>query len=157
MILGLHHPAIATADLERLVGFYTGLLGFHEVYRAGWPAGAEVQNRLLGAEGSGARLVMLRQANAYLEIFQFDAPETGTRDRHQRLFGPGLTHLCLAVRDIEGEYRRLCAAGMAFNTEPLHRGAFSVVYGRDPDGNAVELLEHHDAAQVFAPHWAGVS
>lgn len=153
MILGLHHPAISTANLERLVDFYTSLLRFDEVYRAGWPVGAEVQNRLLGAEGSGARLVMLRQANAYLEIFQFDSPPTETRDRQQRLFGQGLTHLCLAVRDIEAEYRRLCDAGMEFNTSPLHRGPFSVVYGRDPDGNAVELLEHHDATQAFAPHW----
>lgn len=153
MILGLHHCAISSADIEGLARFYTGLLGFAEVYRAGWGRDAVAQSRLLGAEGTAARLIKLRHANAYLELFQFEAPAPEARGPHQRLFGYGLTHLCLAVTDIEGEYARLSAAGMDFTSAPARRAQFSVVYGRDPEGNVVELLEHHDPAQAFAPHW----
>lgn len=153
MILGLHHAAISTPDIARLTAFYTGLLGFDLVYEAGWTREAEAQNALLGTRGSAARLAMLRQGNCYLELFEFEAPAPEDRSPDQRLFGHGLTHLCLAVRDIHGEYDRLRAAGMAFNSAPARRAQFSVVYGRDPDGNVVELLEHHDSAQEFAPHW----
>ena len=153
MILGLHHCAISTHDIARLAGFYTGLLGFEEVYRAGWARDAEAQNNLLGTTGSAARLIKLRQRNAYLELFEFEAPQPDERSIHQRLFGYGLTHLCLAVTDIQGEYARLVAAGMQFNSAPARRPQYSVVYGRDPDGNVVELLEHHDSTQEFAPHW----
>lgn len=153
MILGIHHAAISTHDIERLIGFYTGLLGFTLVHRREWEPGAPVQNQLLGTQGAQAQMAMLRQKNSYLELFQFSSPEPETRDRAQRLFGAGLTHIGLAVSDLRAEYARLLAAGMQFNSEPLERPGLTAVYGRDPDGNVVELLEFHDPDQVFAPHW----
>lgn len=153
MILGVHHTAISTGDIQRLIGFYTGLLGFTLVHRHEWEPGAPVQNRLLGTQGAQAQMAMLRHHNCFLELFQFSSPEPEMRDREQRLFGAGLTHIGLVVSDIRGEYARLLAAGMPFNSEPLARPGLTAVYGRDPDGNVVELLEFHDPDQVFAPHW----
>jgi hypothetical protein len=48
----------------------------------------------------------------------------------------------LQVTDIEAEYERLKAAGMVFHCPPQSVGSELVAtYGRDPDGNVVELLE----------------
>jgi catechol 2,3-dioxygenase-like lactoylglutathione lyase family enzyme len=58
----------------------------------------------------------------------------------------GITHICLDVVDIDTEYERLRAAGMTFHCPPQGVGALRATYGRDPDGNVVELLEVKDAA-----------
>jgi catechol 2,3-dioxygenase-like lactoylglutathione lyase family enzyme len=55
---------------------------------------------------------------------------------------PGITHLCFDVTDLDQEYERLSEAGMTFHCPP--QDAFAGVrttYGRDPDGNVVELQE----------------
>ena len=39
------------------------------------------------------------------------------------------------------EYQRLRDAGMRFHSPPLDAGPTRCCYGRDPDGNVVELLE----------------
>ena len=53
---------------------------------------------------------------------------------------PVLHHLEPA-RVIDGEYQRLRDAGMRFHSPPLDAGPTRCCYGRDPDGNVVELLE----------------
>ena len=53
----------------------------------------------------------------------------------------GITHLCLDVSDIDAEYARLKGAGMRFHCPPQDLGAARATYGRDPDGNVVELQE----------------
>lgn len=153
MILGVHHTAISTHDIERLITFYTGLLGFELVHRQSWTTDAETQNRLLGTTGSAAQLAMLRHRNCYLELFQFEAPAPEARSATQRLFGAGMTHICIAVQDLDQEYQRLLAAGVRFHSSPLPRPQLNAVYGHDPDGNVVELLEVHDKDHAFAPHW----
>ncbi|MFT4149841.1 MAG: VOC family protein [Paracoccaceae bacterium] len=153
MILGVHHAAISTPDIDRLIGFYTGLLGFEVVHRQSWAADAETQNALLGARGSAAQLAMLRHRNCYLELFQFETPVPEPRSPHQRLFGHGLTHLCIAVQDMAAEHARLAAVGVIFHSSPLPRPTFNAVYGHDPDGNVVELLELYEPTHAFAPHW----
>jgi catechol 2,3-dioxygenase-like lactoylglutathione lyase family enzyme len=63
----------------------------------------------------------------------------------------GITHLCLDVEDLDAEYERLLAAGMTFNSPPQDLGAgVRTVYGRDPDGNVVELHELSPAEHAFA-------
>ncbi|HJP36347.1 MAG TPA: VOC family protein, partial [Gammaproteobacteria bacterium] len=61
----------------------------------------------------------------------------------------GITHLCLQVSDIDAEYERLKAAGMVFHCPPQAVGdAIHATYGRDPDGNVVELLEISGASDM---------
>ena len=60
----------------------------------------------------------------------------------------GITHICLQVRDIHSEYERLQAAGMSFHCPPQAQDTGFVTYGRDPDGNVVELLEFTQADQA---------
>ena len=54
------------------------------------------------------------------------------------------------MKDLPAEYDRLKAAGMRFNSEPKSIDPIRCVYGRDPDGNVIELLEIPDPANPIA-------
>ena len=141
MLKGFHHAAISTSDLERLVHFYRELFGCTVVREFGWPAGIPEADALTGLQNSAARAVMLKLGDSYLEIFEFSspAPKPGNPDRPA--CDHGITHICLEVRDSRAEYARLEAAGMRFHAPPQAQDGGFVTYGRDPDGNIVELLE----------------
>lgn len=149
MILGIHHTAISTSDIERSLRFYRDLLGFKEVFTSSWEVGTEITDRIVGLRDSSARVVMLRAGNACVELFQYATPEPKLGDVNRPVCDHGITHLCLQVSDIDAEYARLLAAGMRFHCPPQPAGSLRVTYGRDPDGNVVELLEVRDRQSVM--------
>jgi len=150
MIRGIHHTAISTPDLERSVRFYRDVLGFQEIFTSGWNQGAETADKITGLRDSSARLVMLKAGNACIEIFQYANPQARPGDPNRPACDHGITHLCLDVGDIESEYERLNKAGMVFHCPPQDMGGVSATYGRDPDGNIVELLEVKDLENPIA-------
>ena len=142
MIRGLHHVAVASRDIDRLLTFYRDLLGWEVVTDWGWPTGTIAADRITALPGSAAHSVMLRNGNAYLELFQYTAPEPGPGDPNRRVCDPGITHLCLDVTEVDAEYERLSAAGMVFHSPPQDVApGVRTTYGRDPDGNVVELQQ----------------
>lgn len=153
MIRGIHHAAISTADLDRLLDFYCGVIGFEVVSRSEWADNAFI-DELIGLKGSAARQAMLRAGNCHLEIFEYRAPQA-------RSAGPlrpcdrGYTHICLDVVDIESEFDRLTRAGAVFQRRPGDFGGLKSVYGRDPDGNILEIQEtiadHPQALERLGP------
>lgn len=143
MLLGFHHLAIATADLDRLSAFYCDLLDFSVVHRGSWAMGSHEIDDMVGLKQSSARFAVLRCSNAYLEIFEYHSPKGRPGDVNRPVCDHGYTHFCLAVREIDAEYERLTAAGMRFHCRP-HNGPGKpqrAAYGRDPDGNVIELIE----------------
>jgi len=147
MIRGVHHLAISTPDLDRLVACYTGWFGFERAGGGSWQAGNERIDRMLQLEGTSARYAFLRLGNLYIEAFQFAAPPGEVV--HPRMSDKGLTHLCLYCDDVVAEYERLSTLGMQFHCPPGGSGATRATYGRDCDGNVVELLQIVDAACPF--------
>ena len=142
MIRGLHHASITTADLARLSAFYRDLLGFTVVMETEWGAGNTMADTIYGLKDTAVRMVMLRTANAFLELFEFAHPLGKRGDPDRPVCDQGITHICLAVTDIAAEHARLSVAGMRFNSAPQDiPGLCKAVYGRDPDGNIVELVE----------------
>jgi catechol 2,3-dioxygenase-like lactoylglutathione lyase family enzyme len=150
MIRGIHHAAISTGDLQRALAFYRDLLGFETVFEGGWPAGVEVADNITGLSGSSAQLAMLRAGNAFIELFQYASPAPSPGDPNRPVCDHGVTHICLDVTDVDAEYERLMAAGMRFHCPPQDLGGSRVTYGRDPDGNVVELQEIRDPASAMA-------
>ena len=146
MILGLHHAAISTANLERLRAFYCDLFGLEEVMRFGWEQGDDLCDSIVGLPGSAANFVYLRSGNSHIELFEFAHPTPKPRDPEWRVCDHGITHVCFEVIDIEAEFERLSGLGMKFqNDAPIDAdGMLKVIYGFDPDGNIVELLEFPD-------------
>jgi catechol 2,3-dioxygenase-like lactoylglutathione lyase family enzyme len=139
MIHGIHHTAISTGDLERSIDFYTNLLGFEVVSRFDWDRHSEVADAITGLNGSAASAAMLKLGNAFVEIFEYSSPEPRPVDPDRPVCDHGFTHIALLVTDMDVEYERLAAAGMRFHCAP--REQMRALYGRDPDGNVVELME----------------
>ncbi len=148
MIQGIHHTAISTGDMERALRFYRDLLGFKEVFSSSWEVGTESVDQIVGLRDSSAQVVMLQAGNACIELFQYATPSPQPGDANRPVCDHGITHLCLQVKDIDAEYDRLKAAGMCFHCPPQGRSGLRATYGRDPDGNVVELLEVLDRGSM---------
>jgi glyoxylase I family protein len=151
MIRGINHVAISTGNLEGALAFYRDLLGLEVVFEAGWPSGTEVADKITGLKDSSARWVVLKAGNAIIELFQYESPPPKQGDPKRRVCDHGIAHICLDVTDVDGEYERLRAAGMTFHCPPQNLGtALRTTYGRDPDGNVVELQEVLEPENPFA-------
>jgi catechol 2,3-dioxygenase-like lactoylglutathione lyase family enzyme len=152
MIRGIHHVAIHTPDIERLTAWYRDVVGFEivEETRFAWADSPEI-DEIVGLSGSAAKGVMMRAANAYIEFFEYQKPGPSNTGRLQP-YDHGYTHIALDVTDIDAEYARLKANGMTFHTPPpagVEGGRIRSIYGKDPDGNILELQElapDHDMA-----------
>ena len=156
MIRGIHHVAISTGDLERSLRFYRDLLGFEEALRFDWQAGTEMADRITELKESAARSVMLRAGNAYVELFEYQSPTPKPVDPERPVCDHGITHLCLDVTDIDTLYERLVSAGMRFHCPPQDAGGgIRTTYGRDPDGNVVEIQQIEGDTQRIALANAG--
>jgi catechol 2,3-dioxygenase-like lactoylglutathione lyase family enzyme len=150
MIKGLHHASVTTGDIERLTAFYRDLLGFEVVMTAAWDKGNAAADDIFALPDTAVKMAMLKTSNAFFEIFEFAHPIGTKGDPNRPVCDQGITHICLNVSDIQGEYARLKAAGMRFHCEPKHApGIGWATYGRDPDGNIVELLEPDPAGPFF--------
>ncbi|MEO7248547.1 MAG: VOC family protein [Novosphingobium sp.] len=143
MIRGIHHVAIHVHDIDRMIAFYREAFGFELVGEEfAWKDDYKL-DKLIDTPGSAARGAMLRAGSCYFEVFQFEAPAPGSvlaRNPHDK----GYTHFCVDVTDIEQECERLKRIGMTFNHDPFDMGHCKSIYGRDPEGNVIEIQETAD-------------
>jgi glyoxylase I family protein len=143
MINGINHVGLSTSDLDRMVAFYRDILGFEVRTGYEW-SGSTVIDELIGVPSSAARTCVVSAGNLYLELFQYLNPPTpGPGGALRQPFDRGYTHICIDVTDIDAEHERLTAAGARFNRAPPHQemSGLKAIYGRDPDGNIIELQE----------------
>ncbi|MFO0688386.1 MAG: VOC family protein [Myxococcota bacterium] len=150
MIRHIHHTGISTPDLDRAIHFYCDLLGFEILTRFERPSGSPGMDAMLDLPGVGFQAALLRLGRTMIEVFQFTAPEPVRAPARRRVCDHGLTHLCFQVDDVRAEYARLSAAGMVFHCAPQVGDGAIFVYGRDPDGNAIELIEFEGADNPLA-------
>jgi catechol 2,3-dioxygenase-like lactoylglutathione lyase family enzyme len=141
MITGIHHVAVHVWDFDRMLRFYSEAFGFEVVGEEfSWRDNAMI-DRIVDVPGSVARGAMLRAGTCYLELFQFSAPEPSWSGPLQP-FDKGYTHFCVDVTDIESECQRLQSLGMTFGDRtPVDAGHVQSVYGRDPEGNIIEIQQ----------------
>jgi glyoxylase I family protein len=116
----MHHVSLLVADTGRALGFYRDLLGL------------PVSPERPGMAFPGAWLQIRPQQIHLLELPSPDPssgrPAHGGRDRH----------VALTVTDLDALMTRLDGAGIAYS---LSRSGRRALFCRDPDGNAVELIE----------------
>ena len=156
-IIGFHHAAISTPNLERSVAFYRDVFGFETVFEFEW-AGVDAFDRMMAVKGTAARVVMLRTGNSFLELFEFSSPAPAAGSERP-VIDHGFTHICVAVDDAVAECARLESLGVRLHC-PVIKSALPVAgtYGRDPDGNALfEILEVRDPSHPLAFFAAGLA
>jgi len=142
MIKTIHHAAISTGNLDRLAAFYQDSMGFEAAPEFGWDKGSPVADSITGLSDSAARATMLQLEDFRIELFEFSSPPPKSGDPNRPVCDHGITHLCFTVEDLDTEYERLQSSGMVFHCSPQSMGPDTrVTYGRDPDGNVIELME----------------
>lgn len=147
MITGIHHFAIATHDLDRLVEFYLSQFGGEILRTFAWEEGDAEFDARLGLTASAGRIVMMGFDGMRIEFFQFTTPGMKAHESAPLVSQPGYSHVAFQCDDCQAEYDRLLAGGMEFNAPPFKMpGGGIFTYGRDPDGNIVEILQVPPAA-----------
>jgi len=140
-INGLHHAAISTPDIDRLMNWYNKNFGFEEVARSKWPAGSEQIDGVVGLKNSSAKQGFLKCGNIMIEFFEYLSPEPMPMDKNRPVNNHGHTHVCIDVTNINEEYDRLLKNGVKFHSPPQDFGEVKATYGRDIDGNVFEIQE----------------
>jgi glyoxylase I family protein len=124
LVSGMHHVSLLVADTARALGFYRDLLGL------------AVSPERPSLPFPGAWLQIGPQQIHLLELPNPDPttgrPTHGGRDRH----------VALSITDLDVLAGRLDAAGIPYSLSKSGRRA---LFCRDPDSNAVELIEDNGA------------
>jgi glyoxylase I family protein len=119
-VLALNHVSLLVSDTARALDFYHGLLGL----------AIDAARPDLGFPGA-----FLNAGNAQIHLLELvpaaardAAAKHGGRDRH----------VALDVADLDAVVAALDGAGIAYT---LSRSGRRALFCRDPDGNALELVE----------------
>jgi catechol 2,3-dioxygenase-like lactoylglutathione lyase family enzyme len=144
MLVGIHHTALSTPDVERLAAFYRERFGFELAFDFAWDEGNAAFQRTHAAPETKGRVLMLERGTSRLELFEYEKPEPRRAGGPRGNADHGICHLAFEVKDIDAEYERLRRAGVPFLSEPVAQAYVKVCYGRDPDGNLFELIEFFD-------------
>jgi catechol 2,3-dioxygenase-like lactoylglutathione lyase family enzyme len=138
------HVSITTPDIDRAVAFYQRLTGAtaRRSGRLGPNPKIDQVTGLSGAEVSGA---WIQVGNVQLEFWQYHEPAAVGVDNGRSISDAGYSHFAFEVDDLPGDRARAEQLGMIFQGEPISTGGIIATYGRDPDGNVVELIEFSGA------------
>ncbi|WP_317933137.1 VOC family protein [Halioxenophilus sp. WMMB6] len=143
MIRGIHHIAVHVHDMERMIEFYRAAFGFEPIASRphAWANDNNMDN-IIGIKGSVGKVTTLKAGSCYLEMFEFTQPEPGSRQA-KAANDKGYTHFSVDVINIEAEMARLAGLGMSFHraTPVANMGVVKSIYGKDPEGNIIELQE----------------
>ncbi len=144
MIRGIHHVAVHVRDFDRMVKFYREAFGFEVVGEPFEGSDDEFIDKIVDVPNSASRGAMLRAGTCYLEMFQYSKPAPES-SRALNPYDKGYTHFCVDVTEIEQEYERLKGLGMTFSQPaPIDVGHVKTIYGRDPEGNLIEIQQTQD-------------
>jgi len=125
--LKILHTCLNVTDLNRSIQFYTKRMGLKFVSRR------EVKQ-------NNAEIAFLRDENTgALEL-------THWRNKQSLAEGDNFDHIAFETDDIESSVRDLRANGVTIAMEPfsLQGSSGKIAFVKDPDGNWLELIEHHD-------------
>ena len=141
MFRGIHHVGIHVHDIDRMIRFYRQAFGFELVGEKFHLKDSRETDTIIATPDADVIGAMLRAGNAYMELFQFNAPAPRSADP-KLPFDKGYTHFCVDTDDIEADMPRLRAAGMDFrDREPVDCGTIKTLYGWDPEGNIIEIQQ----------------
>jgi glyoxylase I family protein len=120
VIVSIHHVSLLVSDTPRALDFYHGVLGLE----------VEPLRPELGFPGAWLRV-------GDRQIHLIEMPERA-RAAKPAAHGGRDWHLALAVTDLDALVSALTANGIGFT---LSRSGRRALFCRDPDGNAIELVE----------------
>ncbi len=140
-------PGIVCVDIERMLAFYTEVLGLTFVSDA--EATAELSTKF-GTSPNGFRIIRLQ--TPYGERIKLVQPKkVPPHASHvpQWVFeGQGIAYITFVVADVHEAAARLERCQVAVMSEgPVNiRKGITAIFAKDPEGNFVEFVEYADLA-----------
>ena len=139
-VTGFHHAAIVVPDLDKAVQFYSARAGYEKIRESRWDRDSDF-NRIIGMSGTSARFCMLEGPNGYLELFEYEQPQSTADPASLNANDHGIRHLCFQVEDVAEALARVIEMGGGKMNEPVtNELGITCVYCRDPFGNLLELI-----------------
>jgi glyoxylase I family protein len=120
--------SVMVEDQARALEFYTTLLGFKT--KRDFPVGEYRWITVVAADGrEDLELALEPNVNPAAKAFQ------------KAMFDQGIPLAALEVHDLEAEYARLKAAGVAFTQPPTNHGPVATAVLSDTCGNLIQLYQ----------------
>jgi len=128
MFKRIDHIELLTAQPERAVGFYTGVLGFT----------VRKRDRVPSTPMGPLDLVYLDLGGTTVELMCYPERQPGAAQPGERL---GYRMMALEVEDMDRALALLKAKGIEPSWGPIKRPSYARAEIRDPDGNSIELRQ----------------
>ncbi len=119
--------SIFVDDQQKAFEFYTNVLGF--VKSQDIPVGEYRWIQLASPQGGDAELSLEPNVNPAAKTYQ------------EALFEQGIPITAFEVDDVESEFQRLSALGVAFTTEPMQAGDVAMAVFADTCGNLIQIYQ----------------
>ena len=133
------HVALVTPDMDRLVKFYTQLLGIEPHTRRDSIKNNLKLDDIANIDGLKMRAAWFKTGSIGLEMWSFENPKTNQAKTPSPYHQIGYNKVIFEVENIDSEYKRLKDLGMIFLSEPSVNQGDTIIYIRDPDGNLIGL------------------
>lgn len=128
MFKRIDHIELVTADPERAVRFYTGVLGFK----------VRARDRVPSTPSGPLDLVYLDLGGTTVELMSYPDAKPGATPAGERL---GYRMMALEVEDMDQALAALKATGIEPAWGPVKRPTYARAEIRDPEGNPIELRQ----------------
>jgi glyoxylase I family protein len=125
------HVGVCVSDLDRSTAFYTGVLGFRELFTV--ELGPEVA-ATMEIEGRFTSR-MLTRGDLRVELLHWIEPEAGGERSRRPMNQLGMTHLCFRVENIDDLFTAAERLG-----GHVHQDTLSVIEGAGLDGGPVKTI-----------------
>ena len=139
MFKRMDHAAISVKDMEKAIAFYQDVIGMEKVFDRTFDAPLA---KLIGVEGTEARVVHMKMEEAMVELFDYKHPKgREPRPDHQQS-DFGLTHIGFMVEDFQATLQHLIDNGVELLGEPVEfRPGVFVAYFRGVENEVCEIKE----------------
>ena len=133
------HVGLSIKDMEKAIAFYRDIIGMDKVFDREF--GSQL-GRIIGIEGTRARIVHMKLNDSVVELFQYYYPK-GREPSPDRLQSDyGLTHIGFLVEDFWATYQHLLDHDVEFLGEPVEiRPGVFVAYFHGAEYEICEIRE----------------
>lgn len=149
------HIGGATSDVDRMVAFYTKLIGYG-ARRRGEYSNFKRMDDIAGIDGLELRSSWFTLRNLEIEFWEYVKPATPIRSEPANVDQIGYNMTAFEVTDADAEAKRLETVGITMIGDAKISQGWKIYYAYDPDGNVISIQENVSAPKsesIDAMQW----
>ncbi len=138
------HIGGATSDVERMVDFYTGFIGYG-ARRRGEYSNFPKMDDVAGIDGLVLKSSWFVVRNMEIEFWEYVKPATPVRTAPAKVDQIGYNMTAFEVTDADAERERLEKSGIKMIGPAKVSKGWKIYYAYDPDGNLISIQQNISA------------